>query len=190
MLGVVLSLGVYLYRNMKPRIALLSRTPRGDYRDAQRWGLESCRHVAVIRFHSALFFANVNYLEDVVLETVASMPELKHVLIAGGGMNDLDASGEVLLSQLVSRLREENLDLSFSGLNDHVLDTMKRTHLFEKIGEDHFYHSIEYAARKIHAEVCEHSSEHPCPLLQAKFTPLPVETAAIKEPRPWFKAKD
>jgi SulP family sulfate permease len=167
MIGVVLSLALYLYRNMRPRIALLSKTDSGDYRDARRWNLARCRHVAVLRFHSSLFFANVNYLEDVVLDTMASMPELKHVLIVGNGINELDASGEVLLSQLVSRLRERQIDLSFTGVNDHVLDVMKRTHLYEKIGEDHFFYNVSIAVREMHKGVCLHGSEHPCPLIHS-----------------------
>jgi SulP family sulfate permease len=169
MIGVVLSLALYLYRNMRPRIALLSKTANGDYRDARRWHLARCRHVAVLRFHSSLFFANVNYLEDVVLDTVATMPELKHFLIVGNGINELDASGEVLLSHLVSRLRERNIDISFTGLNDHVLDVMKRTHLYEKIGEDHFYYNVAIAVREMHKGVCLHGADHPCPLIHGNL---------------------
>jgi MFS superfamily sulfate permease-like transporter len=181
MLGVVLSLAHYLYRNMKPRMAVLSKTPRGDYRDAERLDLETCRHVAVLRFDGSLFFASVNYLEERVLDTVASMPELKHVLIVGNGMNELDASGEVLLSQLVSRLRERGLDISLSGLNERVLDVMKRTHLYEKIGEDRFFFSVAHAIEEIHAGVCLGSADHVCPLLQPKFKGYDIEPSFRRE---------
>jgi SulP family sulfate permease len=180
-LGVVLSLALYLYRNMKPGMAVLSKTPRGDFRDAQRWQLERCRHVAVLRFSGSLFFASVNYLEEVVLNTVAAMPELKHVLIVGNGINELDASGEVLLSQLVSRLRERGLDISFSGLNDNVLDVMKRTHLHEKIGEDRFFFSVAHAVEVIHDNVCIGSADHECPLLHPRFKGYAVEPALRRE---------
>jgi len=178
MLGVVLSLALYLYRHMKPQMAVLSKDPRGDYRDAERWRLDTCRHVAVLRFHGSLFFASVTYLEEGVLDAAASMPELKHVLIVGNGMNELDASGEVLLSRLVSRLRERGLDISFSGLNDRVLDVMKRTHLFEKIGEDHFFYSVAHAVQEIHGGVCLESADHLCPLLHPKFKGYEVEPSA------------
>lgn len=169
MIGVVLSLLLYLYRNMKPQMAILSRTADGHYRNADRWGLEKCRHVAVVRFNNSLFFANVNYLEDEILELIATMPELRNVLIVGNGMNELDASGEVLVSQLVSRLRESGLDVYFSGLNDHVIDVMKRTHLYEKIGEDHFFLSVNQAVKELHAGTCLKVPEHACPLLTAKY---------------------
>ncbi|MFH1343714.1 MAG: SulP family inorganic anion transporter, partial [Pseudomonadota bacterium] len=154
LIGVVLSLGLYLFRTMQPQIATLSRTPEGQYRDAVRRNLETCRHVAVIRFNSSLFFANVSYLEDIVLETIALKPELRHILIVGNGINELDASGEVLLSHLVTRLRRRGLDLSFSGLNDNVIDVLKRTHLFEKIGEQRFFSSVAHAVEEIHRGSC------------------------------------
>ncbi|HEB85285.1 MAG TPA: STAS domain-containing protein [Bacteroidetes bacterium] len=190
LIGVVLSLALFLLRNMKPEMATLSRTPEGAYRDADRWGLEKCRHVAVIRFNDSLFFANVNYLEDRILMMVSSMPELKHVLIVGNGINELDASGEVALSVLVSRLRELGYDVSFSGLNDHVLDVMRRTHLYDKIGEDHLFPSVAYAVQQIHKGSCIGVPDGECPLLKPKFKAYevaPERLAILKKASPWFR---
>jgi len=183
MIGVVLSLGLYLFRTMQPQIATLSKTPDGQYRDARRRGLETCRHVAVIRFNSALFFANVSYLEDVILEVVASTPELKHVLIVGNGINELDASGEVLLSRAVTRLRQRGVDISFSGLNDSVIDVLQRTHLYEKIGEEHFFGSVAEAVEKIHHGSCLKSPDYRCPLIHPKFKSFPVARELFQEAR-------
>lgn len=184
MIGVVLSLAHFLIRNMKPHMAVLSKTPDGHFRNAERWGLKTCKHMSVLRFHNSLFFANVNYLEDEVLREVASMPDLRHVLIVGNGMNELDASGEVLLSQLVTRLRESGHDISFTGLNDHVVDVMKRTHLYEKIGEDHIFHSVSQAVDSIHKGCCLKDHDGVCPLLEVclkKDSPLYKGTKALEE---------
>ncbi|MBZ0263423.1 STAS domain-containing protein [bacterium] len=179
-IGVLLSLGLYLLRNMKPEIATLSRTSDGHFRSSKRWDLETCKHVAVIRFNNSLFFANVNYLEDEVLNTISAKKTLKHLLIVGNGMNELDASGEVLLSKIVSQVRELGLDVSFSGLNDHVVDTMKRTHLYEKVGEDHFYLSVAQAIGTIHAGSCIGSNNYDCPLLPPKPKGMKVSEDMIE----------
>jgi len=84
-IGVALSVGLLLLRNIKPDMVLLSRYTDGTYRGADRWGLELCRHIAVIRFNDALFFGNVAYLEEQILERVREMPELKHILLVGNG---------------------------------------------------------------------------------------------------------
>ncbi|OGL48103.1 MAG: DNA repair protein [Candidatus Schekmanbacteria bacterium RBG_13_48_7] len=165
MIGVVLSLILYLYRNMKPTVAILSKHPDGSFRNAERWNLKQCRYLTAIRFNGSLFFANTSYLEDKILERVASMPDLKHVLIVANGMNEIDASGEEMLSLIVGRLHEAGYDVSFSGLNDAILDSIRRTHLYEKIGEQNMYRNVQSALEKIHAKAHEQSTEKECPLL-------------------------
>lgn len=44
MIGVILSLGVFLYRNMRPMVSSLARTEEGGLRDATRFGLDLCAH--------------------------------------------------------------------------------------------------------------------------------------------------
>jgi MFS superfamily sulfate permease-like transporter len=169
MIGVGLSIALHLFRDMKPRIAILSKHPDGTYRNRMRFSLAQCRHIAVVRYEGSLFFANVNYLEEVILDHVASMPELKHILIVGNGINVLDASGEDKLSSIVFRLREAGYDASFSGLNDSVLDVMRRTGLYDMIGEDHLYRNATRAIDSLWEETHRGSDEVTCPLL------LPVD---------------
>ncbi len=167
--GVLLSLVLYLLRNMKPSIAMLSRTADGHYRNAERWDLKLCKHVAAVRFNNSLIFANVNYLEDKIMDVVMQMPELKHIIIVGNGMNELDASGEVTISKLVTQLREKKIEISFSGLNDHVMDVLHRTHLYEKIGKEHFYLSLTQAIETIHKGTCIATGAMDCPLIIGSF---------------------
>ena len=165
-IGVALSVGLYLYRNLKPGLAVLSLHPDNTFRDVKRHGLKQCRYIAVLRFDGPLFFASAAYLEEQILDCVASMPDLRHILVAAHGINELDASGEEMLSALINRLREAGYDFSFSGLNDEVVDVLKRTHLYEKIGEDHMFLSRALAIEAIHARAHENSEEEECPLLK------------------------
>jgi MFS superfamily sulfate permease-like transporter len=169
MIGVVLSLGLYLFRNMKPDIALLSKYTDGAYRNSARFDLKLCENIAIIRFNSSLFFTNINYLEEKILEEVSTRPELRYILIVGNSINELDASGEEMLSLLIGRLRESGHDVCISGLNDSVLDVMRRTHLYEKIGEDHLFRNVDKAIEKIHEPAHRNSQEKECPLLTVCF---------------------
>ncbi len=165
MFGVALSLGHYLYRNMKPEVAVLSMHSDCSLRDAERWNLRQCKYIAVIRFDGPLFFANTSYLEDRITERIKTMPELRHVLIVAHGINELDASGEEMLSLMVDRLRAAGYELSFSGLKDTVVDVLKRTHLYEKIGGEHMYPTQAIALDAIHARAHVDSDEEECPLV-------------------------
>ena len=178
-IGVALSLVLFLLRNIKPDMATLSRYTDGTYRDADHRRLYKCAHIAVVRFNDSLFFANVSYLEDKVLDLVATMPELRHVHLVGNGINELDASGEEMLSLLVTRLRDAGFDFSMSGLNEAVIDVLKRTHLYEKIGEDHIYGNVALAVKTIYNKTHRDSKEKKCPLIEVYLKGLPVATERI-----------
>lgn len=185
MIGVVLSIGLYLLRNTRPDIALLSLHYDSSFREAKKNGLDLCEHIAVIRFNGSLFFANVSYLESVILDEVSGRPHLKHILLVCNGVNELDASGEEMLSIMVDRLREAGYEISFSGFNDSVLDVMRRTHLYEKIGEENMFRSVHMAMHVIHAAAHRDSREDSCPLrtvvtLDAATRRLPVAETVKK----------
>lgn len=183
LIGVLLSLGHYLFRNIKPDIALLSKYSDGTYRNAEHWGLKRCRHIGVIRFNNALIFANVSYLEEQILELEASMPELKHILIVGNGINEIDASGEDMLSLIIERMREAGYGISVTGLNDQVRAVLKRTHLYEKIGEDNLFGNVTNAVKRIHAETHQGSTEEHCPLIEVCSETPVIKTASTFAPR-------
>jgi MFS superfamily sulfate permease-like transporter len=176
MTGVALSLILFLIRTMNPDIAMLSKYTDGTYRNTSRFNLEQCRHIAVIRFNRSLFFSNVNYLEEKILNVVSSMPELRHILIVANAINELDASGEETLSLLTTRMREAGYDISFSGFNDSILDVIRRTHLYEKIGEDHLFRNVAFAIEKIYESTHKNSNERDCPLVKVCFKGLAVSS--------------
>lgn len=163
-IGVVLSLLIYLYKSMRPTVASLARHEDESLRDAIAHGLKECEHVAVVRFDGPLFFANASYLEDKIMDRMLTMKQLKHILIVSNGINDIDASGEEALSLLVERVRAAGIDISFSGVNESVMEVLKRTHLLEKIGQNHVYSTMERAVRSIHENAHEDSDEESCPL--------------------------
>jgi len=167
-IGVLLSLGAYLYRTMKPHIAELSLHSDGSLRDARRHGLALCRHIAAIRFDGSLNFANATYLEDEVLKMISEMPDLRHVFIAAHGINEIDASGEETLSLLVDRVREAGYEISFSGIKEKVQDALVRTHLYEKIGPENIYPTQKQGLSSIYAKAHLKSGERGCPLEDMK----------------------
>jgi SulP family sulfate permease len=161
--GVALSLGGYLVRAMRPKVAKLSPHPDGSLRDARRHRLTQCRHLAVIRFDGPLNFASVSYLEDEVLAHVAEMPELKHVLIDAQGISEMDASGEDMLRQLIRQLRSLGYYVSFAGLKYDVLDALKRAGLYDIIGEQHLFPTQARAMAAVYALAHAGSKEVDCP---------------------------
>ena len=161
LVGVMLSLMLFLYRTMKPRVAALSRAADGTLRDADIHKLETCRNIALIRFDGSLYFANTGYFEDKVLERAALKPDLKYVIIDAEGINEIDATGEEMLHNLAERLSETGVELLIARAKKQVWDVLRRTGFIEKIGEDHMFalrtQAFNYAWDKLgdnHADTC------------------------------------
>jgi len=166
MVGVVLSLCVFLYKTMRPTVVYLSRANDQALRCAQTHGLKECKHIAMVRFDGPLFFANASYLEEKIMEIMLKKKYLKHIVIVSNGMNDIDASGEETLSLLVDRVRSAGVDISLSGVNESVMSVFKRTHLPEKIGEDHIHPTMDMAISVIYDKTHTTSNEETnCPLI-------------------------
>lgn len=152
LVGAGLAIGLYLYRTMTPRVAILGRHPDGTLRDARLHGLPASEVVTAVRFDGRLYFANVAYFEDAILEAVAANPKARWLLVVGEGINELDASGEEVVHHLVERLRSNGVTMVFSGLKKQVLDVMRATGLYEAIGEHNFHVTADRALEAISAE--------------------------------------
>jgi sulfate permease, SulP family len=137
--GAALAIVLYLYRTMRPRIVVLGLHPDGTLRDTRMHALPASEHLVALRFDGSLYFANVPYFEDALLEQLALHPQAKSILIVGHGINELDASGEALIRHLFQRLSENGIAMVFSGLKTQVLQVMEHTGLYALIGDSHFF---------------------------------------------------
>jgi len=151
MVGAGLALILFLMRTMKPRVAQLGRFKDGTLRDIKvNPGLPTSQHVVAMRFDGQLYFGNVSFFEDTVLEVLADHPNAKYFLVVGDGINQLDASGEEVIHHLVSRLRENGVELVFSGLKKQVLDVMRATRLMDTITQNNIFATEDQAITAIY----------------------------------------
>jgi len=163
MVGVVLSLGVFLYKSMRPTVTSLSRHEDETLRDVMAHELMECRYIDLVSFEGTLFFANASYLEDNITERMMNKKELRHIIISANGINDMDASGEEALSLIIDQVRSAGIGISLCSVNESVMAVLKRTHLFEKI-KDNVYPTMEMAIWAVHPRAHWGSQEEACPL--------------------------
>jgi len=151
LIGAGLAIILFLYRTMTPRVAQLGRYKDGTLRDIKvNPDIPTSPHIIAMRFDGSLYFANVAHFEDNVLELVAHKPEAKYLLVVGDAINQLDASGEEVVHHLVDRLREGGMEIVFSGLKKQILDVMRNTGLFEKIGHENIFATEQQAIAAIY----------------------------------------
>ncbi len=168
MLGAGLAIMLYLLRTMKPRVAILGRHPDGMLRDARVHSLPASEVVTVVRFDGRLYFANVSFFEDAILEAVARNPKAKYLLVVGDGINELDASGEEVMRHLVERLRSSGVNMVFAGFKKQVIDVMRATGLLATIGDANFFINADHALESIRASVTAEGVEGAFCLLPPK----------------------
>jgi SulP family sulfate permease len=171
MIGAALAILLFLYRTMNPRVAELGRYSDGTLRDIKyNPDLPTSPHIIAMRFDGQLYFANVAYFEDTVLEAVANKPTAKYLLVVADGINNLDASGEEVVHHLVERLRDAGVQIVFSGLKKQVIDVMRETGLFEIIGQDNVFANEDQAIAAIYERLGDEARDD-------LFCAVPTRTA-------------
>ncbi len=138
-IGIGLSLLFYLYRTMIPHFAEVALTEEGVYRDAKLNALKTSKTVAFYRYDGDLYFANAGYLERKLLNAVADKPDLKVLVLDVEAVDQIDATGEEMLSHMSERLEEAGIEFCISRAKFKVEDALKRSGLYNIIGAEHFF---------------------------------------------------
>lgn len=138
LVGTGLAVVLFLYRTMSPRVTV-------RYHAAGAATDPSGRGVVAIHFDGRLYFANVPSFEHAVLEAASDHPDAGSLLVAGGGINEIDASGEDMLRQLHRRLQAMGVRMVFAGLKPQVTGVLEATGLLEEIGAQDFFEDEEAA---------------------------------------------
>lgn len=147
-LGIALTVVVFLLRAMKPRAEILGMTADGVLAGLDTHGLKPVSESVVpIRFDGSLLFANVAYFEDIILEARARFPKAKTILIVGSSINRIDASGEEKIRDVAQTLKEAGVVLAFSGLKQQIRIAFDAGGLTELLGRENLYVTKEHALR-------------------------------------------
>ena len=127
--GVGLSLALYLFRTSRPHIAevgLVSGTEH--FRNLTRHKVRTSPQLLSLRVDESLYFANSRALEDQINNAVASHPQLMHVVLQCSAINDIDASALESLETIEKRLGDSGIKLHLSEVKGPVMDRLEKTH--------------------------------------------------------------
>ncbi|HSP31192.1 MAG TPA: SulP family inorganic anion transporter, partial [Halomonas sp.] len=126
--GVVLSLGLHLYRTSQPHSAVVGRVPGTEhFRNVKRHQVETDEHVAMLRIDESLYFANARFLEDIVMALAARSPSLKHIVLTCQAVNVIDASALESLEAINARLNDAGAKLHLAEVKGPVMDRLQNT---------------------------------------------------------------
>jgi SulP family sulfate permease len=187
LLGVMLSLAVYLNRTSKPRI--LSRVP--DARLPKRRfvtdpELPECPQLKIVRIDGSLFFGAVTHVSERLSAMAAEWPDQPHMALVASGINFIDVAGAELLVQEAKRRRAAGGGLYLIGAKRPVIDLLKRGGYLDEIGADHLFASKTEAfgsiVAKLNTQRCSGCSARIFSECAAHSTAGPLRVEALATP--------
>ncbi|MGV6844561.1 MAG: SulP family inorganic anion transporter, partial [Lutibacter sp.] len=147
-IGVLFSLIMLIYKSTKPHVAILGQVPNTYlYRNIKRFNdLIQNEEILIIRFDAQLHFANTSFFKDTIYrEARKKGDKLKVIIINGESLNNLDSSGIYALKEVLKHFKDKNISLLFTGLKGPVRDTIYKSGIIKKIGQEHCFMSIQEA---------------------------------------------
>ena len=133
-MGVVVSLALFLFRASRPHIATVGLVPNTEYfRNVLRHDVLVSPKLVCLRVDASMFFANARGVEDRINAEVAARPDLEHVLLQCSAVNDIDASALESLEAIASRLKDSGIALHFSEIKGPVMDKLNKTGFLQQL---------------------------------------------------------
>ncbi len=142
LLGVFLSLVIYLLTASKPRVTkrmLDPRLPRRRFNtDAN---LPECPQLAIVRVDGSLFFGAVNYVVEHLRIISKRNPEQLHMLMLARGINTLDVAGAEMLEAEAEERKRKGGALYLHSPKEQPHRMLRRGGYMDAIGEDNVFDS-------------------------------------------------
>jgi len=140
MLGVFLSLVIYLHRASRPRVRVRVPDPRLP---RQRFNtdpsLPECPQFKMVRIDGPLFFGAVNYVAERLRIIAKHNSAQKHLLIMARTISFIDVAGAEMLAREARLRRNAGGQLYFHQLQESARDLLERGGYLDDVGEDNFF---------------------------------------------------
>ncbi len=154
LLGVTLSLVMYLNRTSHPRILSIIPDPRQDDRSfTSDPMLPECPQLKIVRIDGSLYFGAVNHVKDRLQEMQFNNPEQKHLLMLASGINFIDMAGAEFLLQLAREKEAAGGRLYLYNLKEGVCVHFRFSNYLLDIGTDYIYDTKEEALSDIYGKL-------------------------------------
>jgi MFS superfamily sulfate permease-like transporter len=149
-LAVAIAVIEFLWDGWRPHSAVLGRPKNVEgYHDISRYpDARQIPGLVLFRWDAPLFFANAELCKERALAAVAESPSaVRWLVVAAETVTSVDVTAAGVLAELDETLHADGIGLCFSELKDPVKDKLKRFGLFEQIGQEYFFPTIETAVR-------------------------------------------
>lgn len=150
LIGIILSLALYLKRTREPHIAEIGRVGQSDhFRNVLHHQVNTSAAVLMIRIDENLYFANCNYLQNIITLRLSYRREIRHVVLVGSAINYIDYNAFETLNQLLHLLREQNIVLHLAEFKHPVLKQLTDTSLLTDLAPGRVFFTASAALKEL-----------------------------------------
>ena len=161
LLGVGLSLLLFLWRTSQPHIAVVGQLPGSEhFRNVERFAVVQSPRVLSVRVDESLYFPNARFLEDRIAELIGRHPQAEHLVLMCPGVNLIDASALESLEAITARLHAAGIQLHLSEVKGPVMDRLRHSDFLSHFGGQVFISQYE-ALLALDPDTTFHALERP-----------------------------
>ncbi|MEP2532255.1 sulfate permease [Shimia sp.] len=132
--GVILSIGLFLYKTSRPHVAEVGLVPGTQhFRNILRHKVDTTPSLVTLRIDESLYFANARYLEDYINNRVVCDAPIRDVVLMCSAVNEIDMSALESLEEINHRLGDMGIALHLSEVKGPVMDRLKRSAFLEDL---------------------------------------------------------
>ena len=158
-IGVLLSLAIYLARTSKPEVRVRVPDPHSTRRKFSDAGhLPQCPQLRFVRIDGSLFFGATSHVRDSLTAQDQAVPGQTHVAVVAHGINFIDLAGAHYLAEEAERRRGAGGGLYFIRVKDTVQEQLAESGALKTIGGTNLFDSKTDAIATIHSrldpEIC------------------------------------
>ncbi len=146
---VALSLWLFVFRSMRPKLAETSMYKDWELRDVDVFWLRKSKHISILRFESNLYFANAGHFESSILDHIADKTKIKFLILNMELVNNIDYTGQETLENLIERLEEWWINVYLTNLRTRVIEKLSKNKFIKKFKEQHLFTGVEDALERI-----------------------------------------
>ncbi|WCN36172.1 SulP family inorganic anion transporter [Aneurinibacillus uraniidurans] len=126
-----------------------------------------CPQISMFTIEGPLFFGAAQTFEQSIMATIHSRPKV--LILRLGKVPFMDTTGESYFKSIVQHFTKQGGVLLVSGAAPELKETVKKTDLYDEIGEEHFFDhtgdALNYALAHIETTQCtgcKHFAFHEC----------------------------
>lgn len=135
LIGVALSLLLFLWRTSWPHLAVVGQVPGTEhFRNIERFAVIQSERVLSVRVDESLYFSNARFLEERLLRLAFSQSQIDHLVLMCSGVNHIDASALDSLQAIAQRLHDARIQLHLSEVKGPVMDQLQRSDFLQRFG--------------------------------------------------------